>query len=249
MPCNGMVTRRPVPRSRATTVGTRTSRLVPGPVGDGPAGRPRRWPDRRCGCPARRGPRPGCPPARRRCAAPAARDRARAARTERRRGRRTGRIPANRSVAASRSSGGSIPGGRSRASSYDGNGSPEPVSRRSSPSATTAAARRPSRRRRRAHPPASRTRRCPGGAPTESRIFSFVTAGSLGRPGNRDGRRPETTVRPGPGGPGRTVRWWRCRESNPGPSPLCQGFSERSSLCLYSAPPITRASRCDGPSR
>ena len=28
---------------------------------------------------------------------------------------------------------------------------------------------------------------------------------------------------------------WRCRESNPGPSLLCQGFSERSSLCLYSA--------------
>lgn len=43
--------------------------------------------------------------------------------------------------------------------------------------------------------------------------------------------------------------WWRCRESNPGPSPPCQGFSERSSLCLCSAPPITRASRCDGPSR
>ncbi len=42
---------------------------------------------------------------------------------------------------------------------------------------------------------------------------------------------------------------WRCRESNPGPSLFCQGFSERSSLCLYSAPPITRASRCDGPSR
>lgn len=28
-------------------------------------------------------------------------------------------------------------------------------------------------------------------------------------------------------------------ESNPGPSLLCQGFSERSSLCLYSAPAIT----------
>lgn len=27
------------------------------------------------------------------------------------------------------------------------------------------------------------------------------------------------------------------------------GFSERSLLCLYSAPPITQASRCDGPSR
>ena len=43
--------------------------------------------------------------------------------------------------------------------------------------------------------------------------------------------------------------WWRCRESNPGPSSSYQGFSERSSLCLCSAPPITRASRCDGPSR
>jgi hypothetical protein len=32
---------------------------------------------------------------------------------------------------------------------------------------------------------------------------------------------------------------WRCRESNPGPSLFCQGFSERSSLCLYSAPPFT----------
>ena len=32
---------------------------------------------------------------------------------------------------------------------------------------------------------------------------------------------------------------WRCRESNPGPSVFCQGFSERSSLCLYSAPAIT----------
>jgi len=39
-------------------------------------------------------------------------------------------------------------------------------------------------------------------------------------------------------------RPWRCRESNPGPSASCQGFSERSSLCLYSAPSITRASRC-----
>src|SRR5215469_16761762 len=42
---------------------------------------------------------------------------------------------------------------------------------------------------------------------------------------------------------------WRCRESNPGPLSPCQGFSVRSSLCLYSTPPITRTSRCDGPSR
>lgn|SRR5690606_18896987 len=41
---------------------------------------------------------------------------------------------------------------------------------------------------------------------------------------------------------------WRCRESNPGPLSPFQGFSVRSSLCLYSAPPVTRTSRCDGPS-
>ena len=35
---------------------------------------------------------------------------------------------------------------------------------------------------------------------------------------------------------------WRCRESNPGPSTLLQGFSGRSLLCLYSAPVITQAS-------
>ena len=55
--------------------------------------------------------------------------------------------------------------------------------------------------------------------------------------------------RPLTGGAPRTRKPWRCRESNPGPSSPCQGFSERSSLCLYSAPPITRASRSDGPSR
>jgi hypothetical protein len=36
-------------------------------------------------------------------------------------------------------------------------------------------------------------------------------------------------------GPSPMILQWRCRESNPGPSLLCQGFSERSSLCLYSA--------------
>ena len=41
---------------------------------------------------------------------------------------------------------------------------------------------------------------------------------------------------------------WRCRESNPGPLSPFQGFSVRSSLCLYSTPPVTRTSRCDGPS-
>jgi hypothetical protein len=41
---------------------------------------------------------------------------------------------------------------------------------------------------------------------------------------------------------------WRWRESNPRPSAHYQGFSERSSRCLCSAPPILRTSRCDGPS-
>jgi hypothetical protein len=35
---------------------------------------------------------------------------------------------------------------------------------------------------------------------------------------------------------------WRCRESNPGPSSCCQGFSGRSPRCLYSAPVIMQAS-------
>ena len=43
--------------------------------------------------------------------------------------------------------------------------------------------------------------------------------------------------------------WWRWRESNPRPSMHHQGFSERSSRCLYSAPPFMRTSRCGGPSR
>jgi hypothetical protein len=55
--------------------------------------------------------------------------------------------------------------------------------------------------------------------------------------------RPETTAAPPFWAVPLRVRVrtlsWRCRESNPGPSLLCQGFSERSSLCLYSAPPIT----------
>jgi hypothetical protein len=42
---------------------------------------------------------------------------------------------------------------------------------------------------------------------------------------------------------------WRCRESNPGPPSLHEGFSVRSPLCLYSDPPVTRTSRCDDPSR
>ncbi len=48
--------------------------------------------------------------------------------------------------------------------------------------------------------------------------------------------------------PGRTSGW-RWRESNPRPSTHGQGFSERSPLRLCSTPPITRTSRCDGPSR
>lgn len=42
---------------------------------------------------------------------------------------------------------------------------------------------------------------------------------------------------------------WRCRESNPGPPSLHQDFSVRSSLCLCLAPPVSRTSRCDEPSR
>jgi site-specific DNA recombinase len=42
--------------------------------------------------------------------------------------------------------------------------------------------------------------------------------------------------------------WWRWRESNPRPSTACQGFSVRSSLRPYSAPPVTQTSRCDRPS-
>lgn len=42
---------------------------------------------------------------------------------------------------------------------------------------------------------------------------------------------------------------WRWRESNPRPPTPHQGFSERSSHCLCSTPPIMRTSRCDGPSR
>ena len=45
------------------------------------------------------------------------------------------------------------------------------------------------------------------------------------------------------------IRRWRCRESNPGPPLLHEGFSVRSPLCLYSDPPVTRTSRCDDPSR
>src|SRR5438552_13827795 len=64
-------------------------------------------------------------------------------------------------------------------------------------------------------------------------------------------RFPDETAPPQPFWLGRRFldHRWRCRESNPGPSANCQGFSERSSLCLYSALPITRASWYDGPSR
>jgi hypothetical protein len=46
-----------------------------------------------------------------------------------------------------------------------------------------------------------------------------------------------------PGPVGHRFVWahakWRCRESNPGPLSPRQGFSVRSSLCLYLTPPIT----------
>jgi len=41
---------------------------------------------------------------------------------------------------------------------------------------------------------------------------------------------------------------WRWRESNPRPPSARQGFSGRSPLCRYSAPPVLRTSRCDRPS-
>src|SRR6478736_3853225 len=42
---------------------------------------------------------------------------------------------------------------------------------------------------------------------------------------------------------------WRWRELNPRPTLLREGFSGRSSLCPYSAPPVPRTSWCDRPSR
>ncbi len=48
---------------------------------------------------------------------------------------------------------------------------------------------------------------------------------------------------------GRLSVEWRCRESNPGPMALHKGFSVCSPRCLYSDPPVMRASRCDDPSR
>jgi hypothetical protein len=45
------------------------------------------------------------------------------------------------------------------------------------------------------------------------------------------------------------VKQWSCRESNPGPTAFPQGFSVRSSLCLYSDLSVTRTSRDDDPSR
>src|SRR5690606_9163540 len=47
---------------------------------------------------------------------------------------------------------------------------------------------------------------------------------------------------------GPSTTWWRWRESNPRPTVLCEFFSGCSSLRLYSAPPIMRTSRRDGPS-
>jgi hypothetical protein len=42
---------------------------------------------------------------------------------------------------------------------------------------------------------------------------------------------------------------WSCRESNPGPTAFPQGFSVRSSLCLYSDLLVPRTSQDDDPSR
>src|SRR6516162_9695201 len=45
------------------------------------------------------------------------------------------------------------------------------------------------------------------------------------------------------------VLLWSCRESNPGPTAFPQGFSVRSSLCLYSDLLFTRTSQDGDPSR
>jgi hypothetical protein len=42
---------------------------------------------------------------------------------------------------------------------------------------------------------------------------------------------------------------WRWRELNPRPALLREGFSGRSPLCPYSAPPVSRTRWCDRPSR
>src|SRR6202012_3693275 len=49
--------------------------------------------------------------------------------------------------------------------------------------------------------------------------------------------------------PDQRILWWSCRESNPGPTAFPQGFSVRSSLCLYSDLLVTRTSQDDDPSR
>src|SRR5271163_2416518 len=45
------------------------------------------------------------------------------------------------------------------------------------------------------------------------------------------------------------ISLWSCRESNPGPTAFPQGFSVRSSLCLYSDLLVPRTSQDDDPSR
>ena len=62
-----------------------------------------------------------------------------------------------------------------------------------------------------------------------------------------DPSRPMTRNEKGPHlcGPFR----WSCRESNPGPTAFPQGFSVRSSLCLYSDLLVTRTRQDDDPSR
>ena len=91
---------------------------------------------------------------------------------------------------------------------------------------------------------AAALRRCDGPVSEQVKRRHRVRAGVRLRPrgvntaGNdeRPGRRPRRSL-------------WRCRESNPGPPLLREGFSVRSPLCLYSDPPVMRASRCDDPSR
>ena len=95
--------------------------------------------------------------------------------------------------------------------------------------------------------PAAQARPRPQGVP--SREAASLKATKLGQeptaPWGAWGARPPhmMTSRPGevPLGTeqGRPIGSWRCRESNPGPLSLQQGFSVRSSHCLYSAPPVT----------
>jgi len=110
--------------------------------------------------------------------------------------------------------------------------------------------------------PADPAHRRPGTAAALPRAAPAGRAGMTGRAavrGSRRRRRPVAAAVCGPPVMSKTgvpavrqhpvVGGWRWRESNPRPSTHHQGFSERSLPRLYSTPPITQTSRCDGPSR